>query len=79
MRVTFYLAHSYARIIYAFRYDKETGALGKRTDFVSLIHGAGIPDGAAMDSKGGYWCAVHALRRKVARCQLIFKISFPSR
>ena len=56
---TFYLAHSYAQLVFEFCYDKQTGTLGRRTEFISLVGEQGIPDGAAIDSKGGYWCAIH--------------------
>jgi sugar lactone lactonase YvrE len=55
----FYLAHSYARKVFAFAYDKRTGTLGKRTEFIHMAGENGIPDGAAIDSEGGYWCAIH--------------------
>jgi len=56
---TFYLAHSYAQLVFEFCYDKQTGTLGRRTEFISLLGEQGIPDGAAIDSEGGYWCAIH--------------------
>ena len=53
----FFLSHSYERKIFSFAYDH--GRLGARTDFASVETPAGIPDGAAIDAKGGYWCAIH--------------------
>ena len=55
----FYLAHSYARKVFSFTYDKQTGALGHRTEFIPDTGENGIPDGAAVDAEGGYWCAIH--------------------
>lgn len=55
----FYLSHSYENIIFRFAYDRQTGHLGSKTEFVHLDEPGGIPDGAAIDREGGYWCAVH--------------------
>ena len=76
----FYLAHSFARKVFAFSYDKQTGALGHRTEFIHLAGGEGIPDGAAIDSEGGYWCAIHGggcLHRYTASGQLDKVIPMP--
>ncbi len=53
----FYLSHSYERRIFNFVYDN--GVLGPRSDFADVETPAGIPDGAAVDAEGGYWCAIH--------------------
>jgi len=53
----FYLAHSYERKIFTFPYDN--GALGARSGFIDVVAACGIPDGAALDAAGGYWCAIH--------------------
>ena len=53
----FYLSHSYERRIFSFAYDN--GKLGARTDFALVRDQGGIPDGAAVDIEGGYWCAIH--------------------
>jgi sugar lactone lactonase YvrE len=77
---TFYLAHSYARKVFAFAYDKQTGTLGKRTEFIHLVGENGIPDGAAIDSEGGYWCAVHGggcLHRYTASGKLDKVVAMP--
>lgn len=60
---SFYLAHSYERRIFSFAYDKNAGTLGPRTEFVRVDEGQGIPDGAAFDVEGGYWCAIHGAGR----------------
>jgi len=76
----FYLAHSYARKVFAFAYDKQTGLLGDRTEFIHLAGEDGIPDGAAIDSEGGYWCAIHGggcLHRYTARGQLDKVVPMP--
>ena len=54
---TFYLSHSYRGEVFAFAFDAAGGQLGPRRPF-TFVEG-GIPDGAAVDCEGGYWCAVH--------------------
>ena len=56
---TFYLSHSYPRQVFAYDYDLDTGSLSHRRLFATLREGEGIPDGAAVDVEGGYWCALH--------------------
>lgn len=56
---TFFLSHSYTREIFAFDYDMDGGRISNRRVFAAIPNGLGIPDGAAMDSEGGYWCALH--------------------
>ena len=55
----FYLAHSDTNIIYAYPFDAAAGTLGRRAPFAVIEPGSGLPDGAAIDSEGGYWCALH--------------------
>jgi len=55
----FYLAHSYRREIFRFDFDPASGRLGARTLFARVPEADGIPDGAAVDARGGYWCALH--------------------
>jgi sugar lactone lactonase YvrE len=55
----FYLSHSYARKIFAFDCDTQTGTVGNRKIFAEMPGETGIPDGAAMDAAGSYWCAIH--------------------
>lgn len=56
---TFYLSHSYPRAILAYDYDAVLGALSRCRTFAEVEDGVGIPDGAAIDVDGGYWCALH--------------------
>ena len=42
-----------------FHYDAATGRLGERRLFASIAEQLGLPDGAAIDEDGGYWCAIH--------------------
>ena len=53
----FYLSHSYERRIFSFEYQE--GVLGARTNFAYADAQNGIPDGAAIDVEGGYWCTIH--------------------
>ncbi len=56
---TFYLSHSDAREIVAFDYHLDGGRLSNRRVFATIDDVPGVPDGAAVDSMGGYWCALH--------------------
>jgi sugar lactone lactonase YvrE len=56
---SFYLSHSNEQDIFRFPYDSTSGRLGEKRLFASLPGSLGIPDGAAVDSEGGYWCACH--------------------
>ena len=56
---TFYLSHSDMLEIFAFDYRSDTGSLSNRRVFATIGKGSGIPDGAAIDREGGYWCALH--------------------
>ncbi|MBA3895688.1 MAG: SMP-30/gluconolactonase/LRE family protein [Sphingomonadaceae bacterium] len=56
---TFYLSHSNALEIFAFDYEVASGTLSNRRLFATIGEGLGIPDGAAIDTDGGYWCALH--------------------
>ena len=65
----FYISHSYQREILVFAYDCENGAMREKRIFSRLPEALGIPDGAALDTDGGYWCACHGggrLRRFTA-------------
>lgn len=66
----FYLSHSYRRDVFVFEFDSERGTLGEHRLFARTPEAHGIPDGAAVDSGGGYWCALHGgsrLRRYTAK------------
>ena len=52
-----FLAHSERRGIHSF--GLRDGRLEDRLPFATLPEGIGIPDGAAIDTEGGYWCALH--------------------
>jgi sugar lactone lactonase YvrE len=55
----FFLSHSFARKIFTFAFNSQTGVLSHRALFAEMPGEKGIPDGAAMDAAGGYWCAIH--------------------
>ena len=53
-----FLTHSKQQAIY--RYEvSPNGDLGRKTLFATVAEGDGLPDGAALDCEGGYWCALH--------------------
>jgi len=56
---TFFLSHSNNREIIAFDYDQKNGTISNRRLFAIVPPEDGIPDGAAIDSEGGYWSALH--------------------
>ena len=65
----FYLSHSYDRQILAYDYDAPSGRISLGKVFATIPERLGIPDGAAIDTDGGYWCALHGggkLRRFTA-------------
>jgi sugar lactone lactonase YvrE len=55
----FFLSHSEERVIYKYPYDASRGMLGQRQTFANPQAGPGVPDGAAIDEAGHYWCAMH--------------------
>ena len=76
----FYLAHSNAGAVHAYAFDAERGTLGTRLLFAVIEPESGIPDGAAIDCEGGYWCCLHGggrLRRYRADGTLDREISLP--
>ena len=76
----FYLSHSYRQEIFTYAFDQVTGHLGKREIFACVPEVSGLPDGAAVDSRGGYWCALHGggrLRRYTATGEADRDIELP--
>jgi sugar lactone lactonase YvrE len=51
---TFYFGDTIANAIYAFAFDRETGAASKRRPFL-VGNELGLPDGSAMDAEGFLW------------------------
>ena len=56
---TFYLSHSNSGEIIAFDYEENGGVISNRRVFATVPAELGIPDGAAIDTEGGYWSALH--------------------
>ncbi len=52
---TMYFADTRADVIYAFDYDRASGAVANRREWVRTDPAGGRPDGAAVDVEGGYW------------------------
>lgn len=76
----FFVSHSNAGAIYVFDFDPELGRLGSRHPFAQVPPSLGLPDGAAIDAEGGYWCAVHGggrLRRYTTNGALDREIMLP--
>jgi sugar lactone lactonase YvrE len=55
----FFLSHSREQRILRAPYDRRSGTLGEPAPFVQIKGQNRVPDGAAMDEEGGYWCAIH--------------------
>jgi sugar lactone lactonase YvrE len=76
----FYLTHSRTGEVFAYTFDAQHGQLGPRNLFAKVASSDGIPDGAAVDTDGGYWCALHGggrLRRYTAKGELDREITLP--
>ena len=76
---TFYMSHSQERTVYAYPFDATAGQLGAAHVFATF-EGEGIPDGAAVDEEGAYWCAHHGageLRRYAPDGALLRTIPLP--
>ncbi|MGH6992786.1 MAG: SMP-30/gluconolactonase/LRE family protein [Caulobacteraceae bacterium] len=56
---TFFLSHSRTGEILAFDYEGSSGSIVNRRVFATVPAADGIPDGAAIDTDGGYWSALH--------------------
>lgn len=76
----FYLSHSYRHEVLAYAFDPTIGQLGGRELFAQIPETLGLPDGAAVDFQGGYWCALHGgsrLRRYTALGAVDLDIALP--
>ncbi|MFZ2109862.1 MAG: SMP-30/gluconolactonase/LRE family protein, partial [Roseiarcus sp.] len=77
---SFYLTHSLKREIFTFSFDAEIGRISDRRIFARVPETDGLPDGAAVDARGGYWCALHGggrLRRYTADGEVDRDIQLP--
>jgi L-arabinonolactonase len=52
---TMYFTDTLRRIIYAYDYDRATGAIENRRDFITTTEDDGLPDGMCVDSEGFIW------------------------
>ncbi len=76
----FYLSHSYRHEVLVYAFDPASGRLGVSDLFAKIPDTLGLPDGAAVDSQGGYWCALHGgsrLRRYTATGAVDRDITLP--
>ena len=55
---TMYHSESMQRVIYSLDYDPDTGVASGQRVFARMPDGFGIPDGATVDTEGGFWTAV---------------------
>ncbi len=58
-----YLSHSQSGTIYQYAYDLPSGRMSDKQIFAEIPKEQGVPDGAAVDTDGGYWCALHGAGR----------------
>lgn len=75
----FFVSHSQAGIIWSFAASGGAG-ISDRQVFATVPKACGVPDGAALDTEGGYWCALHGggrLRRYTARGEVDRDIVLP--
>ena len=54
---TFYYTDSLTRMIYAYDYEAQTGAIRNRRVFDHVPQDGGLPDGLAVDTQGYIWSA----------------------
>lgn len=76
----FYLTHSERQDVFSYAFDPASGRLGARSLFAHVPKALGLPDGAAVDSHGGYWCALHGggrLRRYTAEGAVDRDVALP--
>ncbi len=76
----FYLSHSNQRKIFTIAFDSASGRLGPRQVFAEIPEALGLPDGAAVDVEGAYWCALHGggrLHRYASNGALLREIELP--
>ena len=80
----FFVSHSQAGIVWCFAFA-DNGTISDRRMFAAIPGADGIPDGAACDTDGGYWCALHGggrLRRYTrdgaVDCDIALPVSQPT-
>jgi sugar lactone lactonase YvrE len=76
----FFWAHSSAHRVYRAPYDLTRGIIGRAEPYLEVGSYQHVPDGAAMDEEGCYWCAVHGagvLRRYDSGGRLLGEVPLP--
>lgn len=76
----FFWSHSTVGRVYRAAYDLATGVIGQPGPFVEIGGPNCVPDGAAIDEEGCYWCAIHgasAIHRYSAAGSLLSQIALP--
>lgn len=76
----FFLSHSNNRAILRASYDSVRGRIGHARPFAEIGVPGHVPDGAAMDEEGCYWCAIHgggALHRYAPDGELVATLRLP--
>ena len=76
----FFWSHSRTGKVFRAAYDLTTGTMERAKPFIDTGNTTHVPDGAAMDEDGCYWCAIHGagvLRRYDAGGRLISEIALP--
>jgi len=79
---TLYYTDSFAREIYSFVYDIETGSLVNRRIFATIPESHGLPDGMAVDQQGCVWSALwdgFGLVRFDQDGNIAVRVQFPTR
>ncbi len=79
---TLYYTDSFAREIYSFDYDIETGSLVNRRIFATIPESHGLPDGMAVDQQGCVWSALwdgFGLVRFDQDGNIAVRVQFPTR
>lgn len=77
---SFYWSHSNQGCVFQAPYDLATGSIGPRDRFTTIRAENALPDGAALDEEGCYWCAIHgggALHRYDPAGKLLTQVALP--
>ena len=77
----FFLSHSNARSVLRAPYDGARGRIGEPSSFAEIRTDGHVPDGAAVDEEGCYWCAIHGggvLHRYDPSGRLKFELALPA-
>lgn len=53
-----YVSDSRAEVVWVYDFDADAGTIHNKRQFFSSLEIAGRPDGASVDTRGNYWCAL---------------------